>query len=105
MELSPHWVCKYPLARLEKIGKIDRIFILSTNKTYHAQNVHPELEALTEGEALAAAQAVAYYCAIKQAGDDAPQGKFLNKAEIVALNKGRDFMQKTLERRRRCLSV
>ena len=37
------------------------------------QSVSPPIVAETEGEALAAAQAIAYYRAIKQAGKEAPQ--------------------------------
>jgi hypothetical protein len=51
---------------------------------------HP-VEAATAGEALA------YYRAVKQAGQGAPVGQFLNTAERVALDQGREFMRNTLQ--------
>ena len=53
--------------------------------------------AQTEDEVHFLAQALDCYRAVKQAGNDAPVGQFLNRAEAVVEEKGRELLRTSLE--------
>jgi hypothetical protein len=61
------------------------------------ESVSRQIVAENEGESLIAAQAIAYYRAVKQAGKAAPYGQFFNHAEKATHDEGRNFMRNTLQ--------
>jgi len=68
-----------------------------TNRPNFSNECTVPVIAETEGEAHFLAQALDYYRAVQQAGNDAPFGQFLNHAEAAVEDKGRELLRSSLE--------